>query len=111
MGRVPPAQRLGRLPNWRRAAWSVPPKIEMYGTEPQPYLVSYNDATLAREHAAPSPVEVLRGNALSHDWHRCVGLVCTVYGYRCGQSAARRLVGSAALLFAPAEQWSCAVQA
>jgi len=61
MGLVPPAQRLGRLPNWRREAWSVPQKIEMYGTEPQPYLVSYNDNTLAREYSAPYPVGVLRG--------------------------------------------------
>jgi regulator of RNase E activity RraB len=33
----------------------------MIGSEPQPFLVSYNDNTLERERSVPYPVEVLRG--------------------------------------------------
>ncbi len=61
MRAVPPVHRLGRLPNWQREQWKVPPCVEIVTSEPLPFLEYYDDETLEFVERVAYPVEQLIG--------------------------------------------------
>lgn len=61
MAQVPPVHHLGQLPHWKREDWPVSPRIMIVSSEPQPFLIEYDDHTLESLGWVPYPVEQLIG--------------------------------------------------
>jgi len=55
-------QVLGRCPRWNPKEWSIPPFLDLIGSEPHPYLKYYSEKDLETVVAREAqPVEALRG--------------------------------------------------
>jgi len=66
-------QVLGRCPRWNPKEWSIPPFLDLIGSEPHPYLKYYSEKDLETVVAREAqPVEALRGRRFT--WETGLGV-------------------------------------